>query len=77
MLRPSQSLNRVVAASATEKTTQTPEDVDVTVPSNTRGIQLTLITFALCLSVFLVALVCVSFSLREINLTDYLQRTIP
>ncbi|KAJ7911086.1 putative efflux pump antibiotic resistance protein [Mycena leptocephala] len=55
-LRPSQSLNRVVDASATEKTTQTPEDVDVTVPSNTRGIQLTLITFALCLSVFLVAL---------------------
>ncbi|KAF7331021.1 Major facilitator superfamily transporter [Mycena venus] len=53
-LRPSQSLDQTSAAVIPEKTTQSPEAV--TVQTNTKGLQLALITSALCLSVFLVAL---------------------
>ncbi|KAJ6544206.1 major facilitator superfamily domain-containing protein [Mycena capillaripes] len=69
ILRPSQSLDQAGTITA-EKTVQAPENVDVT---NTKGLQLALITFALCLSVFLVALEFTATATAIPKITDQFQ----
>ncbi|KAJ7165862.1 major facilitator superfamily-domain-containing protein [Mycena filopes] len=58
MLRPSQSLDRVNTGAASEKAAEeSPRaELEVAPEIHTKGLQLALITLALCLSVFLVAL---------------------